>query len=117
MGLICGVRKDILVKFVSDGRPIPESTTQQPLNRSELLIGIPTVFRSYKNYFLDSLNSLISNLEPLDLQRVGFIISISEPFRSWERENITQELQKNFQKYLDSDFSFSLAQIPKYSEA
>jgi alpha-1,3-mannosylglycoprotein beta-1,4-N-acetylglucosaminyltransferase A/B len=66
------------------------------------IIGIPTVKRDKQSYLIETIKSLIDNLNPNDIERTLIVIFIAEPFDIEYVRTTAHELEKLYKKYIEN---------------
>lgn len=65
-------------------------------------IGIPTVKRDKQSYLIETIKSLLDNLNSEDIDRVLIVIFIAEPFDTEYVRTTAQQIEKLYDKYIES---------------
>lgn len=71
-------------------------------NNVTYIIGIPTVKRDKQSYLIETIKSLIDNLNPDDIDRLLIVIFIAEPFDSEYVRTTSHELEHLYRKYIEN---------------
>ena len=66
------------------------------------VIGIPTVKRDKQSYLIETIKSLIDNLNNDDLERLLIVIFIAEPFDIEYVRTTAHQLEKLYDKYIEN---------------
>ena len=65
------------------------------------VIGIPTVKRDKQSYLIETMKSLIDNLNTKDIKHLLLVIFIAEPFDSEYVRTTAQQIEKLYGKYIE----------------
>lgn len=79
-------------------------TTNQELLRTNVsfIIGIPTVKRDKQSYLIETIKSLLDNLNQKDLERVLIVTFIAEPFDIEYVRTTAHELERLYNKQIEN---------------
>lgn len=66
------------------------------------VIGIPTVKRDKQSYLIETIKSLIDNLNTEDIERVLIVIFIAEPFNIEYVRTTAEQIEKLYVKYIEN---------------
>ena len=69
---------------------------------SSFIIGIPTVKRDKQSYLIETIKSLIDNLNNDDIERLLIVIFIAEPFDLEYVRTTAHQLEKLYNKYIEN---------------
>jgi len=84
------------------------SFRRQTTNRNFLrtnvsfIIGIPTVKRDKQSYLIETIKSLIDNLNNDDMERLLIVVFIAEPFDSEYVRTTAHQIEKLYDKYIEN---------------
>ena len=79
-------------------------TTNQDFLRTNVsfVIGIPTVKRDKQSYLIETIKSLLDNLNQDDIERVLIVIFIAEPFDIEYVRTTAHELERLYDKHIEN---------------
>ncbi|CAF1144128.1 unnamed protein product [Adineta ricciae] len=66
------------------------------------IIGIPTVKRDKQSYLIETIKSLLDNLNNDDMERLLIVIFIAEPFDIGYVRTTAQQIEKLYNKYIEN---------------
>lgn len=90
------------------------SNSQLVRSNVSFILAIPTVKRDKQSYLIETIKSLIDNLNGDDLDRILIVIFIAEPFDLEYVRTTAHALEKLYEKYIDSGLMEIISPPPEF---